>query len=79
MFLIGTALDFRTANELKAEELDFIKAQFNAITPENSMKPDPVHPQDNSWNWAQPEVGSHRACDPVGPLPIWDFREADGF
>jgi len=56
MFLLGTALDFRTPNEFTPEELDLIKAQFNVITPENSMKPGPVHPQENSWNWTQPEA-----------------------
>jgi GH35 family endo-1,4-beta-xylanase len=56
IFLIGTALDFRTANEFNATELDLIKSQFNAITPENSMKPGPVHPQENSWNWTQPDA-----------------------
>jgi len=56
LFVIGTALDFRTANEFTAAELDLIKSQFNAITPENSMKPQPVHPQENSWNWTQPEA-----------------------
>jgi len=39
IFLIGTALDFRTANEFNPAELDLIKSQFNVITPENSMKP----------------------------------------
>jgi len=56
MFLIGTALDFRSANEFNPAELDLIKSQFNVITPENSMKPGPVHPQENSWNWTQPEA-----------------------
>jgi GH35 family endo-1,4-beta-xylanase len=56
IFLIGTALDFRTANEFSPAELDLIKSQFNVITPENSMKPGPVHPQENSWNWTQPEA-----------------------
>ena len=55
-FLIGTALDFRTPNEFDATELALIKSQFNVITPENSMKPGPVHPQENSWNWTQPEA-----------------------
>ena len=55
-FLIGTALDFRSANEFNATELDLIKTQFNAITPENSMKPGPVHPQETSWNWTQPDA-----------------------
>jgi GH35 family endo-1,4-beta-xylanase len=56
MFLIGTALDFRTPNEFTAADLDLVKTQFNVITPENSMKPGPVHPQENSWNWTQPEA-----------------------
>src|SRR5688572_30273828 len=56
LFLIGTALDFRTPNEFTPAELDLIKSQFNVITPENSMKPGPVHPQENSWNWTQPEA-----------------------
>jgi len=56
MFLIGTALDFRTPNEFTPTELDLIKSQFNVITPENSMKPGPVHPQENTWNWTQPEA-----------------------
>jgi GH35 family endo-1,4-beta-xylanase len=56
LFVIGTALDFRSANEFNPTELDLIKSQFNAITPENSMKPGPVHPQENSWNWTQPDA-----------------------
>lgn len=56
VFLIGTALDFRTPNEFSSAELDLIKSQFNVITPENSMKPGPVHPQENTWNWTQPEA-----------------------
>src|ERR1051325_7888412 len=56
LFLIGTALDFRTPTEFSPVELDLIKSQFSAITPENSMKPGPVHPQENSWNWTQPEA-----------------------
>jgi GH35 family endo-1,4-beta-xylanase len=55
-FLIGTALDFRNANEFNAAELEIIKTQFNVITPENSMKPGSVHPQENTWNWTQPDA-----------------------
>ena len=35
-------------DEFSAAELDLIQSQFNVITPENSMKPGPVHPQGNS-------------------------------
>ena len=62
LFVIGTALDFRSPNEFNATELDLIKSQFNAITPENSMKPgrvgvevrqkvdSPTPKTDTSWN-----------------------------
>ena len=56
VFLIGTAFDFRTPTEFTAPEIDFIRSQFNAITPENSMKPGPVHPREQSWNWTQPDA-----------------------
>ena len=56
VFLIGAAFDFRTPTEFTAPEIDFIRSQFNAITPENSMKPGPVHPREQSWNWTQPDA-----------------------
>jgi len=56
VFLIGTALDFRRPDEFTSEELELITSQFNAITPENSMKPGPIHPQQDTWNWAPPDA-----------------------
>lgn len=56
VFLIGTALDFRTPDEFSTAELELIRTQFDVITPENSMKPGPVHPQEDTWNWTQPEA-----------------------
>ena len=56
VFLVGTAFDFRTPTEFTAAELDFIRSQFNAITPENSMKPGPIHPQEQTWNWTPPDT-----------------------
>ena len=55
-FLIGAALDFRRPDEFTSAELEFIKTHFNALTPENSMKPGPVHPQENTWNWTPPDA-----------------------
>jgi GH35 family endo-1,4-beta-xylanase len=52
VFLIGTAIDFRQPEEFDAAELALITSQFNAVTPENSMKPGPVHPSEDTWNWA---------------------------
>jgi endo-1,4-beta-xylanase len=55
-FLIGAALDFRRPDEFTAADLEFIKSQFNVLTPENSMKPASVHPQEDTWNWTQAEA-----------------------
>jgi GH35 family endo-1,4-beta-xylanase len=64
-FRIGAALDFRRPDEFTAGELELIKTHFNAITPENSMKPGPIHPQENDWNWTPPDT-------------LVDFSEANG-
>jgi GH35 family endo-1,4-beta-xylanase len=55
-FRIGAALDFRRPDEFNAAELELIKTHFNVLTPENSMKPGPVHPQENEWNWTPPDT-----------------------
>jgi len=55
-FLIGTALDFRTADEFDPTDLEIIKSHFNVLTPENSMKPGPVHPQEDTWSWTRPDT-----------------------
>ncbi|HEX4999321.1 MAG TPA: endo-1,4-beta-xylanase [Terriglobia bacterium] len=75
VFLIGTALDFRSASEFNETELEIIKTQFNAMTPENSMKPQSVHPQENSWNWTQPDTLVHfceeNKITPIGHCLAW--------
>jgi GH35 family endo-1,4-beta-xylanase len=75
VFLIGTAFDFRTPTEFTPAEISFIKAQFNAITPENSMKPGPVHPQEQSWNWTPPDTlvqfGQENDIRTFGHTLVW--------
>jgi GH35 family endo-1,4-beta-xylanase len=50
-FLIGTALDFRRPDEFNSAELEILTNHFNVLTPENSMKPGPVHPQGKMKRW----------------------------
>lgn len=75
VFLIGTALDFRRPDEFTPAELDLITSQFNAITPENSMKPAPVHPQEATWNWTMPdalvEFCASKGMKTLGHTLVW--------
>src|SRR5215216_579557 len=46
-FLIGTAGD--PPGGFSAEELNLVKNNFNILTPENYLKPAPVHPLEDVW------------------------------
>ena len=48
-FLIGAAGDLRGYSEA---ELAHIKLHYNVITPENCMKPQLIHPSEDTYNWA---------------------------
>ena len=48
-FLIGTASDLRGLSEA---ELANVKTQYDILTPENCMKPQPIHPSENRYNFA---------------------------
>jgi endo-1,4-beta-xylanase len=47
-FIIGTASDMRGLSEA---ELANVKEQYDIVTPENCMKPQPLHPKENSYNF----------------------------
>jgi endo-1,4-beta-xylanase len=53
-FLIGTAGD--VPRGYSAAELANIKANYNIITPENCMKPQPTHPSENVYNFTTPDA-----------------------
>jgi endo-1,4-beta-xylanase len=53
-FLIGTAGD--VPRGYSEAELANIKANYNIITPENCMKPQPTHPAENTFNWTAPDT-----------------------
>jgi endo-1,4-beta-xylanase len=47
-FPIGVAVSPRA---LKTDESILILHEFNSLTPENAMKPGPIHPKENEYNW----------------------------
>lgn len=50
-FLIGAALNREQINEGEPDAVNLIPQQFNAITPENSMKAMHIHPQWDTYNF----------------------------
>jgi endo-1,4-beta-xylanase len=52
-FLIGTAAD--PGNYSAAEQAN-ITANYNVITPENCMKPQPIHPSEDQYNFTQADT-----------------------
>jgi endo-1,4-beta-xylanase len=53
-FLIGTAGD--VPRGYSAAELANIKSNYNIITPENCMKPQPTHPSEKVYNFTTPDA-----------------------
>jgi endo-1,4-beta-xylanase len=53
-FLIGCAGDL--PGRYSAAELASIKLNYNIVTPENCMKPQPTHPSEANYNWTQPDA-----------------------
>jgi endo-1,4-beta-xylanase len=51
-FLIGTASDLRGLSEA---ELANVKTHYDILTPENCMKPQPIHPSERRYNFAIPD------------------------
>jgi len=53
-FLVGCAGDI--PGRYSEAELANIKANYNIVTPENSMKPQPTHPSEDTYNFATPDA-----------------------
>jgi len=53
-FPIGTAGDI--PGNYSDVELGLIKESFSFVTPENCMKPAPIHPEENTWRFERPDA-----------------------
>lgn len=51
LFLFGVAVNTQQINGVQPAETALIKKEFNAIVAENCMKPQPIHPEENRYNW----------------------------
>ena len=50
-FLFGVAVNAQQVNGVNPIETELIAKEFSAIVPENCMKPQPIHPEENRYNW----------------------------
>ena len=56
-FMIGVAVNQR--NVSNAQQKDLIQQEFNSLTAENDMKPEPTEPREGQFNW----TGADRIAD----------------
>jgi len=49
--LFGVAVNMPQVNAVNSIESQLIAKEFSAIVAENCMKPQPIHPQENRYNW----------------------------
>jgi GH35 family endo-1,4-beta-xylanase len=81
LFLIGMAGDL--PGNYSEQELALVKDHFNAVTPENCMKPGPIHPREDTWRFERPD-GLVKWCEdnhlPVhGHTLVWHAQTNDWF
>jgi endo-1,4-beta-xylanase len=55
-FHIGTCLGGKLPDSYSPAEIEMIVQQYNAVTPENCMKPEPIHPSEATWNWDEADA-----------------------
>ena len=75
-FLIGCA--GRIPGNLSDADLANIKANYNVITPENCMKPQPTHPSEDTYNWSRRPIrwssGVRKTTSRSGVIPCSGTR-----
>jgi endo-1,4-beta-xylanase len=88
-FLVGAALNRAQFMEEDARGATLVKAQFDAITPENVLKWERVHPQPDSYSFESPDryvsFGEKNHMFIVGhtlvwhnQVPAWVFQDENG-
>jgi endo-1,4-beta-xylanase len=74
-FLIGTALGADQFQEKDPSVTSLITREFNAITPENVMKSEVIHPEENRYDFSQADqyvaFGQKYKMDIYGHTLVW--------
>lgn len=82
-FLIGVAVNVRQTNDVSGLEAQVIGKQFSSITPENCMKCEPIHPEQEHFNFKDADAfvdfGETNHQFIVGHCLIWHSQLAPWF
>ncbi len=83
-FLIAIALDYPRRHEGQALiEITLATIHFNAITPENSMKPMALQPREGRFHFAEAdrlvEFAEHNNAIPIGHCLVWHSQTPPWF
>lgn len=80
-FIIGMAGDL--PNRYSDEELALASEHFNAITPENCMKPERIHPEEKRWSFEQSDAlmawAKEHGMSSHGHTLVWHAQTPDWF
>jgi endo-1,4-beta-xylanase len=74
-FLMGVAVNMPQVNGMAPVQAELIRTEFNAVVAENCMKPEPVHPEENRYNWTDADqfvaFGEKNKQTVTGHCLIW--------
>ncbi|MBM4091438.1 MAG: endo-1,4-beta-xylanase [Planctomycetes bacterium] len=80
-FLIGMAGDL--PGNYSEQELGLVAEHFNIVTPENCMKPGPIHPSEDTWRFERPDALVAWCADNnlaiYGHTLVWHAQTNDWF
>ena len=75
-FLIGCANDLSSITDAEAE---YIKMQYDIVTPENCMKPQPIHPSEDKYNFAMVDWCQKNGLKVWGHTLVWHAQTPNWF
>ena len=81
-FKVGVAIGGRFFSERNADLRELVKLEFNSISPENELKWERVHPEEDKWNWEFQdkfiEFGVENNMHILGHVLVWHSQVPKG-
>lgn len=62
-FTVGCAINMANLNS--PQQMALITSNFNSVTAENDMKPEPTEPVEGQWNWESADKIANFAHVPI--------------